>query len=134
MIQIHGTKIQISQEGIVSAWDQYYVESEGGVDDVPTKRNSVGGSGVLDLVEISSSQAEEGRQHVVTAKYEGLAAERRWRPGSVTQWQGVSHTPCRTWRWVRSQPHIRDRSSGSKPLASYSGGRSVGEHVPARDR
>ena len=76
MIQIHGTKIQISQEGIVSAWDQYYVESEGGVDDVPTKRNSVGGSGVLDLVEISSSQAEEGKQHVVTAKYEGLAAER----------------------------------------------------------
>lgn len=65
---------------------------------------------------------------------EGLAAERRWRPGSVTQWKGVSHTPCRTWRWVRSQPHIRDRSSGSKPLASYSGGRSVGEHVPARDR
>lgn len=76
MIQIHGTKVQISREGIASVWDQYYVAEEINIDDVPTTRKGVGGGGSLQLVEISSGQAEEGQQHIVTAKYEGLAAPR----------------------------------------------------------
>lgn len=76
MINLHGTRIQISPEGIVSVWEQWYVSSASAIDDVPTTCNSIGGSGRLDLVELSSSQAEEGVQHVVTAKYEGVAAER----------------------------------------------------------
>jgi hypothetical protein len=86
MIQLHGTKIQISREGVVSVWDQYYADDEINIDDVPPSRKGVGGGGNLELVEISSGQAEEGRQHIVTAKYEGIAARRfvkptyRWTP------------------------------------------------------
>lgn len=103
MIELHGTKIQISMEGIVSVWQQFYVDSEREVPDVPKTYDSIAGSGRLDLVEISSAQAEEGKQHVVTAKYEGIAAERFVKP--VYQW-----TPEEAQEPIKTNPNWKQLS------------------------
>jgi hypothetical protein len=77
MLQLHGTKIKISREGLVSVWRQYYVDSDAAVADVPDEINSLAGSSRLELVEVNSVQAEEGIQQIVTAQYEGAAGESR---------------------------------------------------------
>lgn len=73
MIHLHGTKTQITREGIVSVWRQYYVDDMDSLTSIPLQIKSLAGSDRLDLVEIASSQAEEGVQHVATAKYEGVS-------------------------------------------------------------
>lgn len=75
MTQLDGASRSISREGIQTVRVRFYVESIGSVDDIPGQCPlPVGGS--CELVEIQSAQAEEGSQHIVTATYEGLAAEK----------------------------------------------------------
>jgi|GEM_PF-5298275 len=86
MLQLHGTKVQISREGVQTVWAQFYADSYEGIATVPGTFNGVSG-GRVDLVEISAAQAEEGAQYVVTAKYEGIASESMVRP--TYEWQST---------------------------------------------
>lgn len=72
MLELHGRKLEISRDGVQTLRVTYYVDTMEGVDDVPGSATGSGGNR-LDLVNISSVQAEEGEQHVVTATYEGMA-------------------------------------------------------------
>jgi len=87
MTQLDGASRSISREGIQTVRVRFYVETIGAVDDIPGQCPlAVGGS--CELVEIQSTQAEEGSQHIVAATYEGLAAEAfrktsyAWEPSS----------------------------------------------------
>jgi len=75
-IQIHGTKVQISREGVQTVSVLYYVQGYSQIDNIPKYYKNVdGGGNKLALVNISASQAEEGLQYLVWAVYEGLANE-----------------------------------------------------------
>lgn len=102
---LHGTKIQISREGVQTVWAQYYVQDYKEVSGVPTDFGSTMGGGKLRLVEISASQAEEGEQYVVTAKYEGIAEESLRNP--QYDWSPTeTQEPLRTnpnWEQIKTQ-------------------------------
>jgi hypothetical protein len=73
MLQLHGTRANISREGIQTVWVQWYVDDYKDISSVSNDfGNSMGGNKLL-LVNINAQQAEEGEQFIVTAQYEGVA-------------------------------------------------------------
>lgn len=72
MLQLHGTSVEVSREGIQTMSVIFYAGDWTNIDDVPDKFSGLGGNRV-ELVKLSAKQAEEGLQYVVTATYEGMA-------------------------------------------------------------
>lgn len=72
MIELHGTKISITKEGIQRVRRMYYVDDVSDMASIPSVSEGVNGR-VVGQVELEADQAEEGRQFVVTVTYEGRA-------------------------------------------------------------
>lgn len=75
MLQLHGTSVEVSQEGVQAMNVTFYADDWTAIDDVPTTFTGLGGK-VVDLVKLSAKQAEEGKQYLVTATYEGMAQQK----------------------------------------------------------
>lgn len=75
MLQLHGTEVEVSREGVQTMSVVFYATDWASIDDVPASFSGLGGKRV-DLVKLSAKQAEEGLQYVTTATYEGMAQDK----------------------------------------------------------
>jgi len=91
MLQLHGTRANISREGIQQVWITWYAQTYADIDNVPKTHTAASGGTALQLVNINAQQAEEGEQYLVQAQYEGLAASQlvqksyAWQPEESAQ-------------------------------------------------
>lgn len=74
MMELHGTKVSVSRDGVQQVHRIYYVDSLDDVDNVPATGAGINGRAIA-LVGVMADQAEEGSQFIVTALYEGMAGK-----------------------------------------------------------